>query len=78
MASRKHAVEQMCGEEGTEGEGEQELKEIPQASPILAGPQPPYDEDFNPCTETGTQVGGRKWGCLSRSLVLPHTRFVQL
>lgn len=57
MASEEQAaVKQAGGEEGAEGQEGQEVKEVPQASPIAAGPQPPYDEDFNPFTEAGMQV----------------------
>ena len=49
---------QAGGEEGAEEQAKQEEeKETPQASAAPGGPQPPYDEDFNPFTEAGTQVG---------------------
>ena len=56
MASEEQAIEQVDGEEDAEEQGLQEVKEIPHATPIAAGMQPPYDEDFNPFSEAGMQV----------------------
>ena len=54
MASGEQTVEQK-----EEEQEEQEAKAIPQATPIAAGPQPPYDEDFNPFSEEGIYASGQ-------------------
>ena len=71
MASEEQAMEQVDGEEGAEEQGLQEVKEIPHATPIAAGMQPPYDEDFNPFSEAGMQVEKILFLSLSLSLSLP-------